>query len=158
MKQPLGWQALCHCTAAWGCSPSGSEGGSQKQAWLEVLGPPAAPAVPAEHGTHLLCLLRSAEGEVLPDRVEVVPTTVIPTLRLTYDSADELYAECSPQEEPDVFALLQASMGDWGRDKEARCACVGRGNGGVLQGEPRDGCAPPGGLGFGGWGSLEWGR
>jgi hypothetical protein len=44
---------------------------------------------------------------VLPDRLEVVPSSIVVSQRLSYDTADEVYTECSPEQEPHLFALLE---------------------------------------------------
>lgn len=50
------------------------------------------------------------DGSVLLDRLEVVPSTITPSRRLTYDTADEMYEECPEEMEPDLFDLLKAAQ------------------------------------------------
>ncbi|KAL4425691.1 hypothetical protein ABPG75_009707 [Micractinium tetrahymenae] len=49
------------------------------------------------------------DGALLADSVEVVPSTVAPTRRLTYVDADGIYEHCSEEEERDLFQLLQVA-------------------------------------------------
>lgn len=46
---------------------------------------------------------------MLLDRVEVMPSTIVVTQRLSYDGADERYAECTEDQEPELYALLRVS-------------------------------------------------
>jgi exoribonuclease-2 len=46
---------------------------------------------------------------VVAGSVQVSPSTIVPTRRLTYDLADEMLAECSAGEEPALHALAAAA-------------------------------------------------
>lgn len=48
-----------------------------------------------------------ADGCISVEDITVAPSTVVPTQRLTYHLADEMLAECSEEEEPDLHALLE---------------------------------------------------
>lgn len=45
------------------------------------------------------------DGALLPDTVVATPSLVAPARRLTYVDVDEIYAECSPEDEADLFDL-----------------------------------------------------
>ncbi len=55
------------------------------------------------------CLLDAETGAVISDSVQVTPSTIVPTVRLTYDMTDEILEECSAEEEPGVHALHLAA-------------------------------------------------
>lgn len=50
------------------------------------------------------------DGALLADSVEVVPSTVAPSRRLTYVDADGIFEHCSQEEEGDLFELLQLAQ------------------------------------------------
>lgn len=54
------------------------------------------------------CLI-DRDGVVVPGSGAVTPSSIIPTVRLTYDLADEMLGECSPEEEPGLHALAAAA-------------------------------------------------
>lgn len=50
------------------------------------------------------------DGALLPDSVVAVPSLVTPARRLTYVDVDEIYQECSAEDEPDLFDLRQVRL------------------------------------------------
>lgn len=55
------------------------------------------------------CILDATTGAVVADSVQVNPSTIVPTVRLTYDMTDEILEECTADEEPAVHALHLAA-------------------------------------------------
>jgi exoribonuclease R len=47
------------------------------------------------------------DGALLADSVQVVPSTITPARRLTYDDVDEMLAECEEEDEQDLFDLAR---------------------------------------------------
>ena len=54
------------------------------------------------------CIIR-ADGSLEPGSVEVTASMVKPSRQLTYDDADEILIECTPEEEPIIHALDTAA-------------------------------------------------
>ena len=54
------------------------------------------------------CIVES-DGSIRAGSVNVTPSTVIPTLRMTYDIVDEMLEECSEEDEPALHALAAAA-------------------------------------------------
>jgi hypothetical protein len=77
--------------------------------------PPAVPACSLRAGAATEAVSVGAcvgpDGALLPDSVQVIPSVVRPSRRLTYDEVDELLVECSEEQEPDVHGLAQVGGG-----------------------------------------------
>jgi exoribonuclease-2 len=56
------------------------------------------------------CIIDATTGDVVPDSVNVTPSTIVPTVRLTYDMTDEILEECTIDEEPALHALHLAAQ------------------------------------------------
>jgi exoribonuclease II len=55
------------------------------------------------------CIIDATTGAVVAESVNVTPSTIVPSVRLTYDMTDEILEECSADEEPAVHALHLAA-------------------------------------------------
>lgn len=56
-----------------------------------------------------VCCVVGEDGEILPGSIEIGPSTITPTHRLTYEVVDEMLDVCTEAEEPALHALATAA-------------------------------------------------